>query len=361
MAGLTRLWLLYVADWLIVVVFAVAGAVLNRINGYHRPFTLSDASIAFPLKPDIVSLPLAGVVSGVGPVVVIALSCLLSAFVRHHRALERGANVFRRAAWEVNVGWLGLAFALATTLFITSGLKDMVGKPRPDLLARCVPDLANIEKYAVGGLGTTLDSEAALLVSSAICQQTDNKVLYDGFAAFPSGHSSFSSAGMVYLSLWLCAHWSVAIPFMDYYHPRHFREDVRNKAAAPPLWQVAVCLAPVGVALFICSTRYADFHHAGVDIVAGAALGTVLAWFTFRLFHLPIRRGRGSLAWGPRSSDHAFLAPLKSSHKLRDEERGEAGDNYELRDINHLDTEPSPSSNEPLAGEGHRPISAAAT
>ncbi|KAF2152196.1 PAP2-domain-containing protein [Myriangium duriaei CBS 260.36] len=347
MAIFRSLWLSYVADWIVVILFAAAGGVLNRINGFHRPFSVQDASIAFPLKNDIISLPVVAIVSAIGPAAVIGVLSATSALLRRRRRAQASSTLFARsAAWELQVGWLGLAFALATTLFVTSGLKDMVGKPRPDLLARCHPDLANLESYIVGGFGTRLDSDAPPLVSSAICMQANKKVLDDGFAAFPSGHSSFSCAGMVYLSLWLCAKWAVAIPVLGRYSQP--RAEARTNEASPPLWQVAVCMAPIGVALFICSTRYADFHHAGVDIIAGAILGTVLAWSSFRLFHLPVRRGSGLLAWGPRSPHQAFLAGNGALRKLHDEEQARDAAGYELRDTPHTIRGPSGSSHEPI-------------
>lgn len=84
---------------------------------------------------------------------------------------------------------MGLALACASAFLITDGMKALFGKPRPDLLSRCNPDLANIQKYAVGGYGNQL-SEGILLVSYHICRQSDMSVLNDGFYSFPSGHSS---------------------------------------------------------------------------------------------------------------------------------------------------------------------------
>lgn len=45
--------------------------------------------------------------------------------------------------------------------------------------------------------------------------------------------------------------------------------------------------------------------HHGFDILFGASMGILLAWASFRLYHLPIARGAG-WAWGPRSPPRAF-------------------------------------------------------
>ncbi|KIW15852.1 hypothetical protein PV08_05902 [Exophiala spinifera] len=294
------------------IVVAAAGGVLNYISGFHRPFSLTDTDIAYPNKPDIVSLPVLIIVALVLPAAIIALVNLFTAAVfespsRPHR--------FRKTLWEIHVGWLGLCAGLAVTLFVTSGLKDMVGKPRPHLLAVCQADTSRISEFTVGGFGVSLDSEAAALVSSGICQQSDKRQLDDGFAAFPSGHSSFSSAGMVYLSLWLCARFSLSIPYLDLsidqlrqgVGKQQMVASARTRQAAPPMWQFALAFAPIVAALFICSSRYADFHHSGFDIICGAVIGSVFGWASFKFYHLPIRRGHGLLTWGPRARRHAWI------------------------------------------------------
>lgn len=62
---------------------------------------------------------------------------------------------------------------------------------------------------------------------------------------------------------------------------------------------------PLCVAVWICSTRYAEFYHFGFDLIGGSLIGALSAWFAFRWYHLPIRSGRG-WAWGARSRKRAF-------------------------------------------------------
>lgn len=82
---------------------------------------------------------------------------------------------------------------MTVTVFLVNGLKLLLGKPRPDLLARCDPDLANAAAYVLGGVNDRISE--GTLVSWTICRNTDTKVLEDGFQAFPSGHAG---------SRWLC-------------------------------------------------------------------------------------------------------------------------------------------------------------
>lgn len=80
---------------------------------------------------------------------------------------------------------------------------------------------------------------------------------------------------------------------------------VHEQAAAPPLYLVAICFIPLGVAMYVSSTRYTDYRHHGFDILSGAVLGFVSAWFGFRWYHLPLRE-RSGRAWAARSPDRAF-------------------------------------------------------
>lgn len=97
--------------------------------------------------------------------------------------------VWRYKLWEWNAAWLGLALAFASSYATAKGLKLLAGKPRPDLLDRCDPDVLNIAKYAVGGLGLQLPG-APILVTWEICQHKSKSLVIDGFTSFPSDHAS---------------------------------------------------------------------------------------------------------------------------------------------------------------------------
>lgn len=250
------------------------------------------------------------------------------------RTAARGTSAalkWRRKFWEWNTGWMGLGVSLAGAFMITEGLKDLVGKPRPDFLARCKPDVSLINQYAVSGLGAVVDN-APILVDYHICRDQSSFVTNDGFAAWPSGHSSFSWAGMLYLTFFLCAKFAISIPYLAprtysrtsnpasfelHNHNRrgeadhHQHEDIplRNQAAAPPVYLLILAFVPIGTAFFITVSRWSDYRHAGFDIISGAIIGIFFAWFGFRWYHLPIRTGAG-WSWGARSRERAFYTGL---------------------------------------------------
>ncbi|CAO1604914.1 hypothetical protein XANCAGTX0491_008454 [Xanthoria calcicola] len=335
----TRLIASYILDWFIILAIAAVGAGFWKVTPNHRPFTLVDPSISFPYTHEKISTAVLAVVSLVFPAITIFLVAII--FVPGPSGLRWApfGQTLRRKLWEWNTGWLGLALSLALSFVLTQGMKNLFGKPRPDLLSRCDPDYENQAEYALGGYPQVLNG--LYLVSSTICRQTDKGMLNDGFSSFPSGHSSYSFAGLTYLSLYLASKFSITIPYLlpfsysssssststfanstnptrpDSSSPtlpttapssstqRQQQTPLRSQSAAPPVYLLLLPLIPLCLAIYISSTRYSDFRHHGFDILFGSLMGIVLSWFSFRMYHLPIRRG-GGWSWGPRSDGKAF-------------------------------------------------------
>jgi membrane-associated phospholipid phosphatase len=166
------------------------GRALKAIKPNKRPFSLQDPGISYPFTADerVPSLILY-LISILAPAVIIAGLSLLFVPGRNVDRPNSKQLTWRRKFWEWNVGWMGLGIAFAGVYAATEGLKIIVGKPRPDLLSRCDPDLSNIAAHIVGGLGANL-TNAPLVVSWTICQNTSSKLSRDGFVGFPSGHAS---------------------------------------------------------------------------------------------------------------------------------------------------------------------------
>lgn len=254
--------------------------------------------------------------------------------------------VWKRKLWELQISWLGLLMAVGSAWFFVSGLKNMCGKPRPDMLSRCKPDMANANKYIVGGYEIT--GANGHLYSAGICTETDEKKLWDGFRSYPSGHAAASAGGLIYLSLFLASKFCVTLPFITpgsesdnatvhaafpsregapNGHPQNGYENgpegsswplgakaskekshgLRNRAAAPPVFLLLITLVPFCLAIVISASRWFNFRHHGFDILFGFLIGTICAIYSFRYYHMPIADGAG-WAWGPRNPDRAFWA-----------------------------------------------------
>lgn len=366
----------YVVDWIVIIVAAGVGAIFSTVTPNKRPFSLVDADISFPYvhkeKISTATLIICGLVA---PAVIIFLITFI--FVPGPTVPKSTPKplIWRRKLWEWHAGWLGLGLALASAFLITDGMKNLFGKPRPDLLSRCNPDLNNIANYAVGGFAQT--KEGFLLVTAAICQNKDKSIMDDGFRSFPSGHSSFSAAGLIYLSLFLASKFSITFPFLapspwnagtsrfsafpsraekpqrrpgqkissdksepssevDHYLQRSDYNNiivaVRNQAAAPPVYLLVIVVIPFFASIYIASTRWSDFRHHGFDILFGYFIGAVSAIFAFRYYHLPLSQGAG-WSWGPRSRDRSFWAGVGVGNYVGSSEKDVGRDPGRLADL----------------------------
>ncbi|KAF4459710.1 diacylglycerol pyrophosphate phosphatase [Fusarium albosuccineum] len=372
-----RLVFSYLFDWIVCIVFVGIGGVLDRVAPAKRPFSLVDPSISYPFEEhELVPAYLLFVLAIGVPVVIVAVVSLI--FVPGP-TVPKGTPkslIWQRKLWELHVGLLGLVLSLSLSWFFTSSMKNLFGKPRPDLLARCEPDWDNLKKYIVGGYNW--GSMTGQLVSADICQQTDDYKIDDGFRSYPSGHASTASGGLIYASLFMASKFAVTVPFvmpsaaaaagavgaathaafpsrlrpqLDPYEPTRARgfddrfgslsspskgspfadnagqynakvQSLRRQAAAPPIYLLALGLLPFGVSIFIAGSRWHDRRHHGFDILFGYLMGLIASIFAFRYYHLPIRAGAG-WAWGPRSDERAFWAGVgRLGYAGTDEELG---------------------------------------
>ncbi|CAK3986981.1 acid phosphatase Vanadium-dependent haloperoxidase [Lecanosticta acicola] len=361
-----KLLLAYTFDWLIIILFAAAGGALSFVSPVHQVFSLLNLEISHPYIEETITTWMLVVIALLCPaVLILAITIFLVPGSQVRKRLSRG-QIWRLKAWELEKGLAGLCLSVAVAFFITQGMKNMFGKPRPSLLARCQPDLDVLAEHVVGGWGQDL-SMRWTLVDSGICGTTDRKSLDDGFRSFPSGHASWSWSGLLYLTLFFCAKFAVGFPFLPPQHSRTAKKErlswdqellplhangatgdsqdrgqgqkyedemddplaLRNAAAAPPNYLLIPALLPVGVAVYICSTRYHQYYHFGFDLLAGSLIGIVTAYVSFRWYHLPISRGQG-WAWGSRSRDRAFWIGVGSAGYVGDEgwesRRGKRGD-----------------------------------
>lgn len=329
-----RLVLGYIVDWIVIIGTAAVGGALSFIDGNRHPFNLYDPNISLPIRPDTVSVAVVTIISLIVPGVIIFVLSLILIPGQYPPSTKSRSASWRLKLWELNAGWMGLGVALAGAYTLTTFLKDLYGKPRPDLIARCDPDLSQVARYTIGGLSAELNL-APIIVDHRICRQTDRSILDNGFASFPSGHSSFAFAGLLYLSLYLAAKLQIAIPYLGplpphdstSYHPR-------SRSAAPPLLGLVIVSAPIVTALFVTASRWYDHRHHGFDIIVGSLIGIFFAWLGFRWYHMPISQG-GGWAWAPRTqplwigvgrrggwTTHPSSSSSPLPHRITDEEQG---------------------------------------
>jgi len=226
-----NLYLSYLVDWVITLCFlALYLALYYAVNpSEHQKWNRNDLTIMQPhiAKEDIPSWLLI-VLSYVFPFVA------LSAY-----------TLVRRDLVDFHFSILGLSESWIISSFVVTFMKLLVGKLRPDFLARCIPDPVE-----------------------DICTNTDVALLMDGRQSFPSMHSSMSAAGLCFLSFYIAGK---LYPYTD---------------KQGYLAKLTVTALPSFLALYIGLSRIKDNQHFPVDVLFGFAIGLGFAYAAYRL-HYP--------------------------------------------------------------------------
>ncbi|KAI1263169.1 PAP2 superfamily protein [Xylariaceae sp. FL1019] len=226
----------YAPDYLgFAALFTAYILIVFLVTPFHRMFYINNLDITFPYaEVERVPVWLNVVYAAFIPlgILVVYNSISRASFHKHHNAI------------------LGLAVALALSSFLTDVVKNTVGRPRPDLIARCKP--------AAG-------TKPNVLVTIDVCTQTNHHMLHDGWRSFPSGHSSFSFSGLGYLACFLAG------------QLRIFR-DKRD------LGRALVCLTPLIGAAMIAISRCEDYRHDVYDVCTGSLLGITVGFWSYRRY-----------------------------------------------------------------------------
>lgn len=192
-----------------------------------RRVDLRDPSVNFPHIPSIVSTRLLVMTAFLlPPVVVLAAQ---SYKIRKSRPV---LVIFTFMLLESNT----------LTGVITNVFKLLAGRPRPHFSTVC-------EKY----------SPDAENVCTGVAE-----AVKEARKSFPSGHSSLAFSAATILFLYLVLRFRLA------------DENVSAKSA-----KMLITLLPLATAGFVAVSRTIDFHHHFSDIVAGTALGAIVAGIVF--------------------------------------------------------------------------------
>lgn len=266
---------LHMHDWLILVLLVVIDVILNVIDPFHR-FVGKDmmTDLRYPLKKNTI------------PFWAVPLFAILIPF-----AIFGGFYFKRRNVYDLHHAILGLLFSLLITGVLTDAIKDAVGRPRPDFFWRCFPD--GIDVYNN-------------ITTNVMCHG-EKKVIREGHKSFPSGHSSWSFAGLGFLAWYLAG------------KIRAF--DRRGHVA-----KLCLIFLPLLAASLVAISRVDDYWHHWQDVFAGGFLGLVVASICYLQFFPAPYHVNG---WGP----HAYFHMLS-----------EAGSNGRVTSTttnsHHLDSRP---------------------
>jgi diacylglycerol diphosphate phosphatase/phosphatidate phosphatase len=201
-----------------------------------------------------------------------------------------------RNGWNtLHVALIGLGLTITTTDFLTNLAKNAIGRPRPDLSARCMPKpFLPLDKW----------------LDIGVCTNPDQRVLQDGWRSFPSGHSSFSFAGLGFLAFVLAGQLRAFRPGSNYL-------------------KVLAVLVPLCLAASVAISRLEDYRHDPYDVTAGSLLGLSVAYLNYRRYFPRLRDQRCDKTY---KVEEAVLVRRRT--QLSDEELGLNGhaEEFELDD-----------------------------
>ncbi|OCH94952.1 acid phosphatase/Vanadium-dependent haloperoxidase [Obba rivulosa] len=256
----------YAPDWVVTIGLSVLFLALGTLPGFKREFSLDDKTIYYPFAEH----------ERVPPVALFMI-CLVSPLI-----LQAIINALTVCSWwDLHTSYLGLILSLGITGTITQFIKLTAGRPRPDLIARCMPMTAADPPL---GLSTV-----------SICTQTDSHIIDDGWRSFPSGHSSLSFAGLGFLAFYLAG----KLHLFD------------NKGYAIKAW---ITLVPLSAAALVAVSRTMDNRHHWEDVLAAAILGMVVAWFAYRQYYPSLSSELSHRPYSPRIKRDEQLLPTLSHH-----------------------------------------------
>ncbi|XBH69509.1 hypothetical protein VPH35_097360 [Triticum aestivum] len=206
---------LHMYDWIILLLLAVIDGLLNIIEPFHR-FIGKDmmTDLRYPLKGNTV--PFWAVPKNI---------------------------------YDLHHGILGILYSVLITAVITDAIKDGVGRPRPDFFWRCFPDGKDLYDNVTTGV---------------LCHG-EKSVIKEGHKSFPSGHSSWSFAGLGFLTWYLTGKIAVF--------------DRKGHIA-----KLCIIVLPLLTAALVAVSRVDDYWHHWQDVVAGAVLGLTVASFCYLQF-----------------------------------------------------------------------------
>jgi diacylglycerol diphosphate phosphatase/phosphatidate phosphatase len=221
----TIMSILWNTDLLMLMVLSALLVSLNFVPPFERPFDIADKSISHPHLPDIVPFWWVVVFAIIVPAVLVM--------------------AVTRDFLEVVDFYIEYALGMAMTLVVTEFFKVVVGRLRPDFLARCKP----------------VDN---------VCTGTE-KSIREGRKSFFSGHTSCSFYCISHMVFWM---------LQKGWKQLGFRISRRKTSAVV----IVGSLLPFSLCSYVAISRSQQYIHHPTDIITGAAVAILIAYY-FLKFH----------------------------------------------------------------------------
>lgn len=225
----------HLRDWLLIVVVFVLWLLSFLIHPFQRYVGESSfvtPQLRYPYKSNTIPVQAVPAIA-----IGIPLAVILGIFFR------------RRNIRDLHHAILGLLTAVAITALITDVVKIGIGRPRPHFYARCFGS-------------PTAPAVYDPVTGNVVCSATPSQ-MKESYKSFPSGHTSWTFAGLSYLAMYMAGKLSIF--------------DRKGHS-----WKVFPIVLVLLGATFVGVTRIADYWHHWTDVCAGASIGIVTAYFCYR-------------------------------------------------------------------------------
>jgi phosphatidate phosphatase len=254
----------FILDCVVFIAIGLGIVYIQYTIPHQRGFFCDDQSIRYPYKPDTVTTPMLFAI-GYGIPLIFMVLCECSRMYWEVKYLNRVISHFRMGRFVVHRLvvrlWRFLGYFMlgsCCVFFLTNIGKFSIGRLRPHFLSVCKPDWSLLNCSS-----GTLDSN--YYVTAAECTAVGPELtvnvhrLKEARLSFPSGHSSFSFYSMTFLTLYVQA--------------RIHRHSFFCFTFRPMLQLMFMSLAA-----FTALSRVSDYKHHWSDVLAGSALGMVIAF-----------------------------------------------------------------------------------
>lgn len=303
------------SEILIRVAFGIIYIVLElTVSPFKRIIQPADwPSYQFPHKPDTVEVWWLGVLAIVVPTIAIVAAVVQSNVYFTQKKISGKRRSF--LLWDIYDVFMAYTLAVVLCGVLTSVVKLLYGRPRPDFFIRCFPtqDLNNQNEIA--------NKIASISTTDLICENTDEKEVEEGRKSFPSGHSSIAFVSFAFVAFYI---WGKCLAFARYGKRRS--------------WRFATGWPFIIFATYVCLSRTQDYRHHWTDVLGGGLLGLFTAYICYRLYYPDLRSCSANLSY----SQINWLLGLSSS---------DLG-SVSLKKLNHLRCEMSPYENKSRGKEG---------
>ncbi|KAG9232342.1 putative lipid phosphate phosphatase 1, partial [Amylocarpus encephaloides] len=257
-------------SWLDIVTMIAMGVIGLGVYTAHPapsrsfPVYFQDGEIvypefAYPLRNEIIPIWAAALLAALVPITIFLL-----------------VQIRIRSFWDVNNATIGLLYSLIVAAVFQVFLKWLIGGLRPHFLSVCKPVIPPVTAQETG------NGLRQIMYDRTICSGDESEI-DDSLESFPSGHSTAAFAGFVFLSIYLNA----KLKCFSNYHPA--------------MWKLIAVYAPILGATLIAGALTIDEYHNWYDCLAGAVIGTVMAFSSYRMVyasiwdyrtnHIPLNRG----------------------------------------------------------------------